>query len=308
MNDLRRIEQDGNARGIKTSQNRGDKNQGNCPAQYSHRPVKANRPAERLLVDDKNQNQRESESEHNTRNICQQTKESGFRQNHFADLSAASSQKTQQTKLSLAVNHKSEQRPRYSHDGHKNRDRFERVGNRECLIKDLDRLAAKVGVGKYQHAIVRRSSFNFFANSRGVRSACDVNGKIGWRVVGKKFLHRAAIHQDKAAFAPVIVVDIRNAEGSQRRPKAERDRVALLQVVFISERLAHDDGIAAAQLLHHFICWTAREKVAPATFVRAMKVSRRDGRRNAFKINLIRAQAVDRLHSRQCGELLRKLG
>src|ERR1700733_11956552 len=85
MEDLKRIQTDRDRSGIDSSNDGGKVNKSKRAEKYLHGPMKTNRPAKRLLVDDEDQDQREEETKHNTGYVCQQTKYARFDQNQFAN-------------------------------------------------------------------------------------------------------------------------------------------------------------------------------------------------------------------------------
>ncbi len=72
MDNLDGIEAYGDPRGVESGEDGGGEDQRNRSGQNSHGPMKADRPTEGLLVDHKNENEREGEAEEQTGCVGQQ--------------------------------------------------------------------------------------------------------------------------------------------------------------------------------------------------------------------------------------------
>jgi len=108
--------------------------------------VKSNRPAERLLVDDIDEYERERKSESDSREIREHAEQAGFNKDLLAHLPGCCSEKTEQAELAAAVDDQSEKRTGDAHHGDNHGDGFERVGNGEGAIENADRFRAQIAV------------------------------------------------------------------------------------------------------------------------------------------------------------------
>src|SRR5437868_5436761 len=91
------------ARRIETRQHSCEEHHRKCCEQQRDRPMKLDGPAKRLLVDDKDEQQREHEAERESRHIGQQTYQPGLQEDNLSDLPYAGTQEAQQSQLSPAV-------------------------------------------------------------------------------------------------------------------------------------------------------------------------------------------------------------
>src|SRR5579859_5880067 len=93
------------------------------------------------------------------------------------------------------------------------------------------------------------------------RIGCDIDGEIRRSRVREISQHRLTIHQDAAALAAVIVINIDDAKSLTHGSKRNRDGVASAHMMFIGEWLADHDSIGIANLRENLLGWPAREKV-----------------------------------------------
>src|SRR5882724_3139653 len=117
MDNLNRIEPNGDARRIEAGHDGGGKDKRDRSGQDGDGPVKANRPSEGLFVDDKNKDERERKAKKQPRRMGEQSEQRRFRKNHAVNVRAC---------------------------GDEDGDRFERVSNGKSLIKNLDGFTAQV--------------------------------------------------------------------------------------------------------------------------------------------------------------------
>jgi hypothetical protein len=73
-----------------------------------------------------------------------------------------------------------------------------------------------------------------------------------------------AVHQNGAALAAVVVVDIHDAERRARVAERERNSVANAHVMLIREGLADQHGVRSANLREDLLVGPAGEKVRAA--------------------------------------------
>src|SRR5262249_39732365 len=123
-------------------------NQRSCAQQNRDWPVKTDRPAERLFVDNEDQNEGKKDSQQKARKVREQAKQPSLGKNKFANLDAGGSKIAKQAQLPPAIDYQSEKGSGYPHDGYYNGDSFECISDRKSAIKDLHSLLAKVGVCK----------------------------------------------------------------------------------------------------------------------------------------------------------------
>ena len=102
--------------------------------------MKPDGPAERLLVDDEDQQQREHDAERQPGDVGQQADQPGFDQNEFANLRYGRAQKAQQAQFAAAIDDQRQQRAGDSDDGDDDGDDLQRVGDGEGAIENLDGL------------------------------------------------------------------------------------------------------------------------------------------------------------------------
>src|SRR5208282_4549752 len=102
MDRLERIEVHGHLRGVQTCEHRGRVDAADRAEQNRDGPMKSNGPSERLFVDDVDQDERESESLGESREIGKQAQETGFDENLLAHLPCGSAEKTEQAEFAAA--------------------------------------------------------------------------------------------------------------------------------------------------------------------------------------------------------------
>src|SRR4030095_3790073 len=115
MDDLKRIQPDGDTRGIAAREQRREPDERNPSEENRERPMKADGPAERLLVDDEDENQREKNSQTEARDIGKQAQQARFGKDHFAKLTAGCSEVAEQTEFAAPVYDQRQQSARDSH-------------------------------------------------------------------------------------------------------------------------------------------------------------------------------------------------
>ena len=103
MDDLERIELNGDTRGVESGEERGEINGGKRTEQHGCGPVKTDGPAKRLLVDDENENEGKKIAEDEAGEIREQAEQAGFNQDELANLLGGSAEKAQEAELNAAV-------------------------------------------------------------------------------------------------------------------------------------------------------------------------------------------------------------
>ena len=93
MDHLDRVQPRRDARGIEAGEHRRNIDQRQRAEQHGNRPVELDGPAERLLVDDEDQQQRKHNAERQSGKIGQQARAAGFDQNQLAYLRTAAPRK-----------------------------------------------------------------------------------------------------------------------------------------------------------------------------------------------------------------------
>src|SRR5712675_3644939 len=226
--------------------------------------MKTNGPTKRLFVDDKNQDKRKKKSQNQAGKICQQAKQSGFRENQLPQLFAGCAQITQEPEFAPAVD---DQRQKRSGDAHHSDDDshgFEGVGDGKSAVEDLHGLAAQITVRENHNPAVCRRTFDFSPDRGNVHTRLYEDCEIRWRRVRKIFQHNVAVHEDYAAFAAVIVIDVGDTEAGARFAESELDRIAGSHVMFVGERLADYDCVRAAEFSEYRVGRTAGKKIRVA--------------------------------------------
>src|SRR6266446_3174195 len=140
--------------------------------------MKANSPAERLLVDHINENERKREAQRNAGKISEQADQSRLNDNELANLPARSAQKTKQPQFAAPIDYQSQQSAGNAHYGDEDGNGLQRVSDRKRAVEDAQRLAAQVAIGEHQHAMSGSGPFYFRAN---VFHAC-IRGHIDGQI------------------------------------------------------------------------------------------------------------------------------
>src|ERR1700674_881479 len=117
------------------------------------RPVKPDCPAERLLIDHKNENERQGKAQGQTGNIGQKSKQPGLNKYQLSNLPSGRAKKSKKAKLAAAVNHESKKRSSNAHNRNDDRDRFQGVRDGERAVKDADGFGAQVSIRSEEHAV-----------------------------------------------------------------------------------------------------------------------------------------------------------
>src|SRR5712692_4477285 len=116
--------------------------------QNSDRPVELNRPAEGLLIDDEDENEREQDAKGQSCQVGHQPKQAGFDKNQAANLPCRAPQETQQSELAATVDDERKQRTDDTHHSDKDGDGLKRVGDGKGAVKDADGLGPQGSVGE----------------------------------------------------------------------------------------------------------------------------------------------------------------
>src|SRR5258707_10782319 len=107
MNDLKWIQAHGNLRRVEPGKHGSHIHDRQCTKKNFHRPVKPYGPAERLLVDYKDEDERKGKSQGNAGKISQKSKQACLYENELANLPASRAKEAKQAKFAAAVNHQS---------------------------------------------------------------------------------------------------------------------------------------------------------------------------------------------------------
>src|SRR5258707_2445041 len=134
MNHLNGIEPHRHASRIETGNHRRGIDQRQCSQKNGHRPVKANRPAERLLVDDINQNEREREPQGSPHKIGEQAYQASLHHNQLADLPRRGAQKPKQPQFASTVDDQSEKRSGNAHHRDRSEEHTSELQSRQYLV------------------------------------------------------------------------------------------------------------------------------------------------------------------------------
>ncbi len=216
MNDLKRIEADGDRRGIETGEDGADVNQHKRSGEDGDRPVEADGPAEGLLIHDENQQERETVAKGGAGGAREKAEQGGFDENELANLAGDSAEIAKQAEFAAAVDDQREKRSGDAHHRDDDSDGFEGVGDGEGAVEDAHGLGADFAVGEEQDASVGGGGENASADGGDACAGIEVNGEIRRRGIGEIAQERVAIHQDGTALARIVVVDVNDAEGGAR--------------------------------------------------------------------------------------------
>src|SRR5712692_283765 len=118
MDDLKRIQAHSDLRGVEPRENGCAVHNRQCAKKNFHRPMKPDGPAERLLVDYKNEDERQGKAEGQAGKIGQKSKQACLDENQLANLAGSRAKESKQAKLAAAVNHKCQKRPGNAHNRH----------------------------------------------------------------------------------------------------------------------------------------------------------------------------------------------
>src|SRR5579859_252339 len=148
MDSLERIEAHSDLRGIKPGQHCSGIDHADCSQQNCDRPVETDRPAERLPVDDIDENKRERKSESESHEIREQTEQTSLDKNLLAHLAGCRAEKAEQAKFAAAVDDQSEQSTGDAHHRNNHGNGLERVGDGKGTVKYPDCLGAQIPIRK----------------------------------------------------------------------------------------------------------------------------------------------------------------
>src|SRR6266436_7873187 len=118
MNCLERIQAHGDLCRVEPRKHGSYIHNRQCAQKNFHRPVKPYGPAERLLVDYKDEDERKCESQSHACKIGQKSKQSCFDKNQLANLPGSRAKEAKQAELAAAVNYQSKKRSGNAHDRH----------------------------------------------------------------------------------------------------------------------------------------------------------------------------------------------
>src|SRR5260370_7441659 len=118
MNCLERIQAHGDLCRVEPRKHGSYIHNRQCAQKNFHRPVKPYGPAERLLVDYKDEDERKCESQSHACEIGQKSKQSCFDKNQLANLPGSRAKEAKQAELAPAANHQSNKPSRNTHNPH----------------------------------------------------------------------------------------------------------------------------------------------------------------------------------------------
>src|SRR5216684_4177441 len=133
------------------------------------------------------------------------------------------------------------------------------VQPKDCLLimkmrmrESANGFRAQVAIGEDENAMAGGSLLDLCAHGFERSAGRDVDGEVGWSRVGQIAQHGFAIHQDSAALAAVIVVDVDDAKSWPRFAERECDGIAGVDMALVGKGLADDDGVGIAKLGEDF--------------------------------------------------------
>ena len=154
-----------------------------------------------------------------------------------------------------------------------------------------------VGGGAIENRAARTAS--------GSAHGGEVHGQIRRRGVGEIALERGEVHEDFAALARIVVVDVDNAEGDTLLAEREGDGVAGGCVVLVGEGLADRNIVAGAKFRHDCGDAAAGEEIAGALHALRREVHAGERDWQTVVVDLVRAAAV---HGGDAGDGLDERG
>src|SRR5712692_6479594 len=107
MDDLKRIQAHSDLRRVESREHGCAIHNCQRTKKNFHRPVKPYGPAERLLVDYKDEDERQGKAKGQTSKIRQKSKQACFDENQLPNLPGSRAKESKQAKLAAAVNHQS---------------------------------------------------------------------------------------------------------------------------------------------------------------------------------------------------------
>src|SRR6266849_7833549 len=179
MDDLERIQAHRDLRGVEARKHGRSIYDRQRAKENFHRPVKPDGPAERLLIDHIDEDERQRKAQGQTGKIGQKSEQTRLNEYQLSNLTGGRAKKSKQAKLAPAVNHQSEKRSGYPHNRDDDRDRFQAVGDSKRAVKDADGFGAQVSIRKHKDAVAGGGLFNFDAHGFHLCSWRDVDRKIG---------------------------------------------------------------------------------------------------------------------------------
>ena len=203
-----------------------------------------------------------------------QSDESSFDQDEFAYLRERCSQKAEQSKLAAPVDHQSQQSARYADNRDNDGDNFQRVGDGEGAIENLDRLRTQAAIGEDDQVMTGRSFLHLSPDYFKIGTGRDVHSEIRRRGIGQIPEHGRAIDNDEALLSAVVVEDVDDFKVCLHAAQRQRNGVADAHVVLVGEWLADQSSIATAQLGVDHVRVPPREKSDSCEIVIARRVSR----------------------------------
>src|ERR1700737_2946887 len=153
MDDLERIQAHGDLRRVKASEHCGHIHDRQRAKKNFHRPVKADRPAERLLIDYIDEDERQRKAEGQTSKIGQKSKQTCLDEYQFSDLPGGRAKEAKEAKFAAAVNHQSKKRSGNAHNSDDDRDRLQGIGDGKSAVEDADGFGAQVSIRKQKDAV-----------------------------------------------------------------------------------------------------------------------------------------------------------
>ena len=112
-----------------------------------HGIVQVDRPAEALEVDDVDEDQREQQPERHAGHLADRAEHRGLGHDHRPHLPATRANRPQDAEFAPAFDHQRHQRADDAEQRDDDRDRLQRVGDRERAVEDAQDLFAQRAVG-----------------------------------------------------------------------------------------------------------------------------------------------------------------
>ena len=175
--------------------------------------MEADGPAEGLLVDDIDEDKRKRKAQSQTGKVGQKSEQTGLDENQFSDLPGSRAKEAQESEFAAAVDHKSKKRSGNAHHCDDDRDGFQSVGDGEGAVEDTDSFGAQVAIRKQQDAVAGGGFIDGGSNRLQLGIWRNIDREIRGSGIGQITQHGLAVHQDAAALAGVIVINVGDAEG-----------------------------------------------------------------------------------------------